>query len=477
MYDESGSAIGFTYNGTEYYYTYNLQGDITGITNSAGTVVVSYTYDTWGVVTSTTGTLADTIGQINPLRYRGYYYDAETGLYYVSSRYYDPEIGRFINADDTDVLGVEQGSLLQYNLFAYCLNNPVNRFDDNGNLSLPNWAKVVVGAVATVAAVTITVATLGAAAPAAICTLTSVGMSIGASYAVASTVATVAVVATTVAAAAYAGDIAYSSVTGNSVLLNTVFQGNTEAYNTGLAITSIATAGMLEAAAQSPGVCFVEGTPVLVAGGFIAIEDIKIGDMVWAENPDTGEKELKEVVQTFINETTELIYVQVGSEEIITTPEHPFYSPTKGWTAACQLRAGDILVLQNGKYVTVENVQHEILEAPITVYNFEVADFHTYYVGKSAVLVHNTCGGNTSSITQLPKNGTKVNSSEALDMASDFLGPGYTERSINRFVSADGLRQVRMGDADILGLHGGGPHINFDVLSPGYKSVHIYIFD
>lgn len=83
---------------------------------------------------------------------------------YVFSRYYDPEVGRWINADDTDYLGADV-SPLSYNLFAYCLNNPVNRFDDSGNWSLPNWAKVVVGAVATVTAVAITVATGGAAAP------------------------------------------------------------------------------------------------------------------------------------------------------------------------------------------------------------------------------------------------------------------------------------------------------------------------
>ena len=83
---------------------------------------------------------------------------------YVFSRYYDPEVGRWINADDTDYLGADV-SPLSYNLFAYCLNNPVNRFDDSGNWSLPNWAKVVVGAAATVTAVAITVATGGAAAP------------------------------------------------------------------------------------------------------------------------------------------------------------------------------------------------------------------------------------------------------------------------------------------------------------------------
>ena len=91
-------------------------------------------------------------------------YDTDMGLYYVSSRYYDPEIGRFINADDIDYLGAD-GSPRSYNLFAYCMNNPVNRFDVNGNWSLPNWAKVAIGAVATVAAVAVTVATGGAAAP------------------------------------------------------------------------------------------------------------------------------------------------------------------------------------------------------------------------------------------------------------------------------------------------------------------------
>lgn len=476
-YDAAGTPLSVNYNGTTYYYVTNLQGDVTGIVTANGTELVRYTYSSWGVVLQAEGVdedenaaLADTLAELNPLRYRGYVYDHETTLYYLQSRYYDPAVGRFVNADNQLSTGSDFTGL---NLFAYCGNNPVNRTDPTGE----DWWHWALGAVAAVAAVAVTVVTFGAAAPAAVCTLTAVGMSLGASYAVATAAATAAVVVTAAAAATYAGDLAYTAVTGESLLLNTVFQGNTDAYNTGLAITSIATAGMLEAAAQSPGVCFVAGTPVLAACGYIAIEEIKAGDMVWAENPETGEKELKEVVQTFVNETTELIYIQVGSEEIVTTPEHPFYSPIKGWIAACKLRAGDILVLQNGKYVTVEKVQHEILETPITVYNFEVADFHTYYVGKNSVLVHNTCGGNSSSKTALPKNGTKVNSSVALDMADDFLGPGYTEVSPSRFVSADGFRQVRMANADVLGLHGGGPHINFDRLYPNYKSVHIYIFD
>lgn len=116
-----------------------------------------------------------------------------------------------------------------------------------------------------------------------------------------------------------------------------------------------------------------------------------VGDIVLAENPETGEIALKRVVRTFENESNELVHVFVNGEELVTTPEHPFYVPKLGWTSAIKLRAGDVLVLSNGEYVIVEKVQHEILESPIKVYNFEVEDFHTYFVGESSVLVHNTC--------------------------------------------------------------------------------------
>ena len=143
---------------------------------------------------------------------------------------------------------------------------------------------------------------------------------------------------------------------------------------------------------------------MLTSAGSVAIENIRAGDMVWASDPETGEVALKEVVQTFRNETTELVHVTVNGEEIVCTNEHPFYLPVKGWTEACQLRAGDILVLVNGEYVIVEQVQHEILEAPVATYNFEVQDFHTYYVGESAVLVHNLCTVDADDFTKLASN-------------------------------------------------------------------------
>ena len=129
-----------------------------------------------------------------------------------------------------------------------------------------------------------------------------------------------------------------------------------------------------------------------------SIEEITAGMLVYAHNPDTGETELKEVVQTFVNETNELVHIKVSGEEIISTPTHPFWVPEKGWTDAIQLRAGDRLQLLNGEYVIVEQVQHEILEAPVTVYNFEAEDFHTYYVSDSAILVHNKCVVNQNGV-------------------------------------------------------------------------------
>ena len=128
-YDASGSIAGFEYNGTTYYFQKNLQGDIIRICNIAGNTVVEYTYDAWGKVLSVTGSLASTVGQANPFRYRGYYYDTETGLHYLQTRYYDPVVGRFLNADG--YISTGQG-IIGNNMFAYCSNNPANRLDSNG---------------------------------------------------------------------------------------------------------------------------------------------------------------------------------------------------------------------------------------------------------------------------------------------------------------------------------------------------------
>ena len=139
VYDNNGQPFALCYSADggahfyDYFYITNMQGDVVRLVNSLGTTVANYSYDAWGNLLSSSGTLAS----INPLRYRSYYYDTETGFYYVSSRYYDPEIGRWINADNV-IAGVG-GDLKGYNLFAYCFNNPVNMDDQAGNW--PKWIK------------------------------------------------------------------------------------------------------------------------------------------------------------------------------------------------------------------------------------------------------------------------------------------------------------------------------------------------
>ena len=169
VYDESGKpfALKYSTNGTSfqtYYYVLNLQGDVVKLIHYIPGFeyesVATYEYDAWGNILSSSGKLAE----INPLRYRGYYYDNETGFYYLQSRYYNPAIHRWINSDSL----IGQAENIQgTNLFSYCFNNPVNMTDSTGNWPKLStiFAVVAVAAVA-VAAVAVTVATCGAAAPA-----------------------------------------------------------------------------------------------------------------------------------------------------------------------------------------------------------------------------------------------------------------------------------------------------------------------
>ena len=131
-YDASGTPMSVTYGGSTYYYVTNLQGDVVAILNSSGTSVVTYTYDAWGRLLTTGGTKAADLGLYNPLRYRGYVYDTELGLYYLQNRYYNPSLGRFINADSVDYLGAGN-NLTSYNLFVYCGNNPIMGYDPLGH--------------------------------------------------------------------------------------------------------------------------------------------------------------------------------------------------------------------------------------------------------------------------------------------------------------------------------------------------------
>jgi len=170
--------------------------------------------------------------------------------------------------------------------------------------------------------------------------------------------------------------------------------------------------------------CFTAGTPVLMAAGYTkSIENILPGDMVESYNQITGKTESKRVLQTFENETGEITKITTSAGDTInSTPGHKLYANGK-WISAQDLRAGDILVNVNGEQVIVEQIQHEILENPIKIYNFEVADNNSYYVGREAgVLVHNAKCSNKFDNTEIIVDGKKV---EYKDLGKTLKGKEY----------------------------------------------------
>ena len=185
MYDSSG-AVGFMLPYAVYdlgkrhiserpfYYVKDLTGNIRRIVDSNGKCVIKYDYDAWGRVINTeySDTLytiwenayfnAYSIGQLNSLIYKDYYYDKDLELYYLQTRYYDPTVCRFISPDDADYLDYE--SINGLNLYAYCLNSPVMGYDPDGHWAMPNWAKWLIGGVVILGLGIATIATGGAAA-------------------------------------------------------------------------------------------------------------------------------------------------------------------------------------------------------------------------------------------------------------------------------------------------------------------------
>ena len=146
FYDQQGNRVAMADGKNNfYYYIYNVQGDVIALADaSTGKLVVTYTYDAWGKLVKLEDTTANSVGTQNPFRYRGYYYDTETSLYYLQTRYYDPEVGRFINADaftSTDISGA-----LSANMFAYCENRPTIGSDPTGE-----WVHIAIGAAVGVA--------------------------------------------------------------------------------------------------------------------------------------------------------------------------------------------------------------------------------------------------------------------------------------------------------------------------------------
>ena len=395
--------------------------DVVGLRTVSGDTV-EYAYDAFGNELSAAETAV-----YNPYRYVGQYYDSETGLYYLRARYYDPETGRFTQRDSYQG---EVNNPQSLNLYAYATNNPVRFLDRFGHMNYLTqtgtlFRGILAGVVSEIAGLfniqgyidmakaifsgQLNLKTLFAGLAdnhyiyvlthmqvlnpfkrASNKDVTAMGKHIGGIvYDIASVLIGVA--------AAKVLSILKTTRIGAKI-------ASTLSKVKGKISSSLSKAKCkIQTKITHTMRCFTAGTPVLLPDGMKPIEEIRKGDWVWSVAPETGDPELKQVEDVFVNETDEIVHVRYGDTEIDATPTHPFYTPDRGWVSAVNLRAGDRLQLVNGEYVTVEQVQHEILESPVKVYNFEVEGFHTYYVGNNSVLVHNTCGKKPTSPNQMQK--------------------------------------------------------------------------
>ena len=392
-------------NGNEYLiYHFNNIGSTEAVTNIDGEIVETFDYGPYGELLSENkcGIMFLYNGEL------GVATDSN-GLYYMRARYYNPEIKRFINQD------VMTGSIVNtptLNRYAYVNGNPISLNDPFGLSPFLNWLDGITGhdildLLGMLPGIGFVFDGINAAWYAkegdyynAACSLVSALPGAGDALGVFAKTGKSCKLVTAFHKTGSAGNLMIGSyelgktadkyISGDASFTWEEIKGDLFK----VAMTGTSMWGSAKDFGTS--YCFVAGTLVTTEDGQEPIEEIEVGDKVLSEDETTGEVAVKTVTETYINETDELIHICVNGETISATPTHPFYVDKLGWTLARSLRAGDVLVLSNGELVTVEWVQHEILESPIKVYNFEVQDFHTYFVGENGVFVHNGCGDNQS---------------------------------------------------------------------------------
>mgnify|MGYP002558896089 CR=1 FL=1 len=291
--------------------------------------------------------------------YKGYFYDFEIKMYYLKSRYYDPDLGRFISADaEIGSVGETKGM----NLYAYCKCNPICYSDENGNW--PKWAtKVCIGLAVIAVCAIVAIATAGTGAA-------CIGMSmlVGAAKGAAIGAIQGAV------SGAIMGAITEGIKTGTwEGALKGAISGAVNGAADGFMLGAI---GGAISGALNPKFCFIGGTLVMTKQGLKVIEEIQVGDQVLAYNDNLGIFDYKDVVEVYKNETTELCHIHTENEEIICTPNHSILTE-KGWKEAKDLVTSDSIKTESG-FEKVDFIKKEELATPIAVYNFNVLGYHTY---------------------------------------------------------------------------------------------------
>ncbi|QDH21604.1 polymorphic toxin-type HINT domain-containing protein [Saccharibacillus brassicae] len=317
------------------YYQHNGHGDVTGLVKADGTALNSYTYDIWG------NPLTADVQVENPFGYSGEFWDEDTGLQYLRSRWYDPSIGRFIQEDTFEGYVNRPSSL---NPYTYVENNPLKYVDPSGHFLDTIYD------------------------------LLSTGYDL---YKLAKdpTWENAAYVAADVLA------IAIPVAPSPSATIRATKAAATKAIDEGT-VASKTTKAVNKACN-----CFTAETKVKTDQGEKNIEDVKIGDNVLSKDENTDEVTYKQVTATFNHKTDEIYSIHVGDQVIESTYNHPFWVVGKGWVFVKDLKSGDLLEQSDGKTLEVGTI--EVQQRQTTVYNMTVEGFHTYFVSGLGIWVHN----------------------------------------------------------------------------------------
>ena len=404
-------------------YLYDGHGDVRALLNEAGRITDKYRYTAYGDLIEQSG---DTE---NHFRYTGEYYDGVSDLYYLRARYMSTETGTFISMDTYEGSIYDPDSLHKY---LYANGNPVKYNDPSGKSAL-----LMESAIATsINNILSSVETLhlqglmsGAVNMAMHSMMGEQGMDLVNSFYegyqaglfLGGLLSLVAAINVKILVVVYLGMSIANAAAGVTYLIAGVSSGNTKMALVGctLIVTAIAllfgTMGLVSEVVASGDKgsveftldftdpdnaiiekgkdigCFIAGTKIKTSDGEKNIEDIEVGDEVYAYNADTGEIGLKKVSRVFTHKADDIAHVTIDGETIDATTNHPFYVVGYGFKAAGELKVGDKVQLLNGDIKEVTDVEIEHLEEAVTVYNFEVEDWHTYYVSDCGVLVHNMC--------------------------------------------------------------------------------------
>ena len=382
--DNQESICGILYNNIPYYFIKNLQGDVIAIVDKDAQTVARYSYDAWGKCTITEACIELTngvdIATINPFRYRGYYYDKEIELYYLQSRYFDPEMGRFINTDEPDIITAVTTSDFHANLFAYCSNDPVDNVDRIGYVVSPaNVIGAIIGGI------------LGAVGGYFLSRWLADKLNLKGWK---RTLFIAGITAVITAAAAVIGYFIgpYVQKVGQKIIN--------------------ALKNLIKTSC-----CFVAGTLIATSDGDKPIESICIGDYVLSKNEFTGEVAYKKVTNLFVRSVGQLVHIQASDADIQTTTEHPFWVHNRGWVPANELSVGDLLELCDNTGIAIDKIELKTSENLIPVYNFEVEDWHTYFITNMHILVHNKCD-----LTKISDSYLKRKGFDAHSLKAEFVG-------------------------------------------------------